>query len=300
MFQLQKIKRKDLDIKKYSKAIEKALNYRIYAEYWYLDVLTDEKWECWICGDYEVIMPIPLQYKFGIKFVLQPFYCQQLGVFYQNEIPDGLFKKFEEKLHQYKVRVYHFNEENTERYHPKGEKRVNHLLSLQRDYEEIQKKFRKDRLKDIRRNNKLNLILKEEFDFDLFFELRRKEYTELESISDLNLTKKFIKALLDSGKYLGYTLYNEQEQPLASCLFSQSKSRVILQFSARNKSIEPRGAATFMRSFIIEKLSNQGLFLDFEGSSIPGIADFNESLGAEKHYFTRFINVDSIKSFFKI
>ncbi|MFV0305779.1 MAG: hypothetical protein ACK5IC_09905, partial [Moheibacter sp.] len=104
MSKLQKIKRKNLDVKKYSKAINEALNYRIYAEYWYLDVLTKEKWECWVYGDYDVVMPIPLQYKFRIKFVLQPIFCQQLGVFYKEEIPDELFKAFEKKLHKYRVR----------------------------------------------------------------------------------------------------------------------------------------------------------------------------------------------------
>lgn len=285
------VKRKDLDLKKYSNAIQTALNYRIYAEYWYLDAQTDEKWECLIYDDYEVVMPIPLQYKLGFKFVLQPFYSQQLGVFYKQEISKELFKDFENRLHKYRVRAYSFNEENTERFQPKGEKKVNQILNLNRPYTSIHKHFSKDRLKDIRRNSKLNLVLKEEFDFDLFFELRKKAYEELESMLDVNLTKKFIKSLIESKKYKAFTLCNSNQEVLSMVLFGASKSRLIQLFSVRNKSIEPKGAFPFLLNQVIEKFAESELILDFEGSMVPGIARRNESFGAEIRYYTNYRNI---------
>ncbi|MGB3453825.1 MAG: hypothetical protein WBA59_08355 [Moheibacter sp.] len=284
------VKRKDLDLKKYSNAIQTALNYRIYAEYWYLDTQTDEKWECLIYGDYEVVMPIPLQYKLGFKFVLQPFYSQQLGVFYKQEISKELFWEFETRLHKYRVRAYSFNEENTESFQPKGEKKVNQILNLNRPYELIQNHFSKDRIKDIRRNSKLNLILKEEFDFDLFFELRKEAYSELESMLDVNLTKKFIKSIIDSKKHKAFMLCNSDQEVLSMILFGASNSRLIQLFSVRNKSIEPKGAFPFLLNQVIKKFAESELILDFEGSMVPGIARRNESFGAEKKYYTTYSN----------
>jgi len=295
MAEIRKIKRRELDLEKYAEALKASKNYRIYAEHWYLDVMTNKKWECLVYGDYEVIMPIPLQYKFGLKFVVQPFYCQQLGVFYKETISKELFEKFENRLHKYKVRAYCFNEENTESFQPKGEKKVNHILHLNRPYTSIHKHFSKDRLKDIRRNSKLNLVLKEEFDFDLFFELRKKAYEELESMLDVNLTKKFIKSLIESKKYKAFTLYNSTQEVLSMVLFGASKSRLIQLFSVRNKSIEPKGAFPFLLNQLIEKFAKSEFIIDFEGSMIPGIARRNESFGAEKRFYTKFSNFKIFK-----
>lgn len=300
MFQLQKIKRKDLDVEKYSKAIDQALNYRIYAEAWYLDSLTKKQWECWIYSDYEAVMPVPLQYIFGIKFVTQPIYCQQLGVFYKEEISDELFQTFEKKLHKYRVRAYHFNEENTERYQPKGEKRVNQLVDLNHNYEEIQQKFGKDRLKDIRRNEKLNLTLEESLDLDTFLNLRDKYYNDLNQYSDNRSTEKFIQILKNKKKEKSYTLLNSSKEVIAICIFLNSDDRKILILSVRNKEIEPKGAFAYMIAMIMKNNEKKKLIFDFEGSSIKGISNFNKSFGAKRKFFTRYSNYNLRKSVFNL
>lgn len=300
MLKLRKVKRKALDLNKYSKAIDEAINHRIYAEYWYLDALTDKKWECWIYSDYEAVMPVPLQYIFGIKFVTQPIYCQQLGVFYKEEISDELFETFEKKLHKYRVRAYHFNEENTERYQPKGEKRVNQLVDLNHNYEEIQQKFGKDRLKDIRRNEKLNLTLEESLDLDTFLNLRDKYYNDLNQYSDNRSTEKFIQILKNKKKEKSYTLLNSSKEVIAICIFLNSDDRKILILSVRNKEIEPKGAFAYMIAMIMKNNEKKKLIFDFEGSSIKGISNFNKSFGAKRKFFTRYSNYNLRKSVFNL
>lgn len=287
---IQRIKRKDLDVEKYSRALENAMNYRIYAEYWYLDVLTNEKWECLVYGDYEVIMPIPLQFKLGIKFVLQPTYCQQLGVFYRDEISNELFSEFEKKLHSYRVRAYHFNEENFERFTPKGEKRVNHLLDLSKSYPITFNDFKKDRKKDIRRCEKLNFQLDDNLNIRSFFLLRELEYAELVKRTNVSLTKRVIETLVKNEKMKSFSLKDCNGNLISICLLTFSKSRVILQFSARNKSQETKGSFAYLMALLIDRFSNQEFILDFEGSSIQGIATFNESFGSEKKYYIHYSN----------
>lgn len=291
LYIIRKIKRKDLDEEKYSLTLANSLNYRVYAEAWFLDVMTNCKWECLVYGDYEAIMPIPLQYKFGIKLVLQPLYCQQLGVFYGAKINHELFRAFENKLHKYWVRAYNFNEENTETYQPEGLKRVNHTLDLSQSFVETQKKFGKDRLKDIRRNSTLGLILKEEFDYESFAKILWKEYTTLRGVINLEKTRLFLQRLFSTGRYSGYTLYNQHQEVVSTCLFLNTPLRSILLLSVRNKSVEPKGAFAYMLSLIMEILSEKKVIFDFEGSSQPGIAAFNESFGAKKRLFTAYRNI---------
>lgn len=290
MSSIRKIKRKNLDLEKYSKTLNESFNHRIYAETWYLDILTDGKWECLVFGDYEVIMPIPFQFKFGIKFVLQPIYCQQLGVFYKEEISEELFKEFEKKLHQYRVRSYHFNEENTENFNMKGEQRVNHVLDLSQSYEEISKKYNRNRRRKLREFPlDYNLNLSEEIDD--FVKLYIEEYPHLAKEDWIDRLKKIMRAAFE--KNIGYQFRIEDENSdLAASLFYIKTNKRLFQLGAsRNKSNSDAGFFTIIINHAIEYFSGIKNFkFDFEGSMIPGVALFNESFGAEKRYYTVYNN----------
>jgi uncharacterized protein YlbG (UPF0298 family) len=74
------VKREDLDIEKYNDRIENSIQSRIYAFSWYLDIVADN-WDVLVLNDYEAVMPVPWKQKYFIKYVTQPFFCQQLGIF---------------------------------------------------------------------------------------------------------------------------------------------------------------------------------------------------------------------------
>ena len=287
MPEIRKIKRKDLDLKKYSNAINKALNYRIYAEDWYLDVLTEEKWECWVYDDYEVVMPIPLQYKLGFKFVLQPIYCQQLGVFYKEEISDELFREFEKKLHKYRVRSYCFNEENTERYNPKGEKRVNYILDLNRPYEEIKKNFSKSTKWNLKQFEKSEASLQKiHFTIQELIEFKKR-------ISPLKFSEAKLQSLLKllkSQEKLTLLSLNLNDEMVAGGVFIQSKNRVIYINSVASQAGKKCGAPTGILNFIIETQAGKELILDFEGSNLPQLNYFFKGFGGIPREYTRFSN----------
>lgn len=288
---IQKVKRKDLDIEKYSNALNASLNYRIYAEYWYLDVLTNEKWECLVYGDYEVIMPIPLQIKFGFKFVLQPTYCQQLGVFYRDEISKELFSEFEKKLHSYRVRAYHFNEENSERFQPKGEKRVNHVLDLNRPYDELASNFRKNRKYDLKQFPMYDYIIEDSIDFESLMHLAFDEYPFYKKIGPKEKFIEIFKVIKDKGKLTlirGYSSSDPENQ--AFRVFLHSKNRRILLMAARNKEYKKSAMDTLLVNSIISKFTDSNKILDFEGSSIKGIAEYNLSWGAKERFYSVFSN----------
>ena len=290
MCQLRKIKRKDLDIEKYSKAINEALNYRIYAEYWYLDILTQEKWECWVYADYQVVMPVPLQNKLGFKFVLQPIYCQQLGVFYKEEIADELFREFEKKLHKYRVRSYCFNEENTERYNPKGEKRVNYILDLNRPYEEIFTNYTKHRRKDIRKSQKLEIQSIQTRNFENFIKLKVSNYPHLLHLIDEKFLIKYLNKIDERGKLICCNILDKNNKLIASQIFIKSGNRNICMGFARDKETENHNSSAFVIDYLIQQFSDKNYFLDFEGSTNSEIAHFMEGFNPTKKYYTLFSN----------
>lgn len=290
MTQIKRVKRKDLDIEKYSNALDSAINYRVYAEHWYLDVLTDEKWECLVYGDYEAIMPIPLQYKLGVKFVLQPIYCQQLGVFYSKEISKELFKAFEKTLHQYRVRAYHFNEENTESFQPEGEKRINYILKLDKSYEEIFANYSKGRRKDVRKAKRLGVQFRETKNPEKFIELIIDNYPHLASYINEDFLTKYCNQLLEKDKIIIGEILNDENELIASQLFIISGQRRICMAYARDREKENHCASAFAKDYLVESLSGQDYTLDFEGSMNENIARFMKGFGVEAKHYTALLN----------
>jgi hypothetical protein len=71
---------KEIDFEKYDRCIDLSLNGIVYAYSWYLDMVTDD-WDILVEDDYKSVMPLPKRKKFGIHYIYQPFFVQQLGVF---------------------------------------------------------------------------------------------------------------------------------------------------------------------------------------------------------------------------
>jgi len=85
------VKREDLEVTKYNDCIENSIQSRIYAFSWYLDIVADN-WDVLVEDDYTAVMPVPWKQKYFIKYVTQPFFCQQLGVFATHKISKELAK----------------------------------------------------------------------------------------------------------------------------------------------------------------------------------------------------------------
>ena len=78
------IKRKDIDDSKYNECIQGSNQSLLYGYTWYLDIVCDQ-WDVLVLNDYEVVMPIPWRKKYFIKYVYQPLWVLQLGIFSNND-----------------------------------------------------------------------------------------------------------------------------------------------------------------------------------------------------------------------
>ena len=70
---------------KWDDCINKSINKLIYAESFYLDTIT-ENWDAIVLNDYEAVMPLIWKKKFGIKYLYQPAFLQQAGIFVSKKI----------------------------------------------------------------------------------------------------------------------------------------------------------------------------------------------------------------------
>ncbi len=284
---IKKIKRKDLDLSKYSTCLENSINYRIYAEYWYLDCLTNEQWDCLVYNDYEAIMPLPYQKKIGLKIIVQPVFCQQLGVFYSKKIPRNIFILFEKKLQRNLVRGYHFNEENTSDFEPKGRLQVNQILNLNKNYAEVYKGFRKDLRKKIKKQD--HYFIREVESTDGYFSLIKQFYPQLND-HFIRQAKVITNELREKDKLLNYQVLDSDNTILSHRIYVKSNNRIIVLLSARNKNTQNDSSISIIHHVIKDHVE-QPLYFDFEGSSLEGVNLFNKSFGSTESHYTVYKNV---------
>ena len=284
---IKRVSRKKLDVDKYTECLNKSVNYRIYAEIFYLDALVGNNWDCYVYGDYEAIMPLPYTKKLGIKFITQPIYCQQLGVFHQDDFSKEIFQLFEKKLHRNLVRAYVFNEENTNMFKPKGELKINQILDISQSFEIIFEQTLKDRKKDFRRNNIVDFTVIQETDIKKFIQIQKSNHSFTKKL-EMMYFQNFLTNKSILNHLMQFSLKTNEEEILCSTLLLRAKNRIILLSSARNKNIETKGSFAFLIFKIIENFANEQYIFDFEGSNIKGIQEFNNSFNAEMRHYCLF------------
>lgn len=286
---IKKIKHNNIDFTKYDRCITAAFNHRVYAESWYLNLMTNNSWDCLVLNDYEAVMPLPIKKKLGVKYIVMPNFCQQLGVFYAREITTEQFTLFEKKLHKNLVRSYQFNEENTSKFNPKGVLKNNYLLDCTKDYSSLRKSYRKNRIYDLIKFEESTYEIIKEIDFLSIDHLIRLNYNGVFNKQDVFLIKKLLQlAHTEKKTEIIQLKIVFSGKCVASSIFLITKKRVTNSFLFRDKQFNKINTSTILIDAIIQQSS--GKTLDFEGSMVEGIATFFESFRAKKHLYTLYRN----------
>lgn len=274
------IKRKDIDINKYDACIENSVQSRIYAFSWYLNIVADN-WDVLVLDDYEAVMPIPWKQKYFIKYITQPYFCQQLGVFSKSKIDEIIEKKFINKIPFFYFKItLNLNSGN---YPNKSSiEKKNYILSLKDDYDSLFRKFSKTRKQRVKSGYKNELKISK-VSIDSLLEIHKKNYSyEGFSIEIISKLSSFI-VNYNKGELLG--VYKE-DKLLGGGLFLKSEKKIIYIYSSFDEDGRKYQAASFLINYIIKSNTKSNLILDFEGGNIPSIAAFFKSFGAlpEKFY----------------
>ncbi|WP_299670699.1 hypothetical protein [uncultured Polaribacter sp.] len=275
------VKRQDLDIEKYDDCIEKSVQSRIYAFSWYLDIVA-ENWDVLVLDDYKAVMPIPWRKKYGIKYVSQPHFCQQLGIFSKVEISNDLQLKFINKIPLKFLKVsLNLNSENL--LISKKSELLNYLLDISNEYSTIQKSFSKGRKHAIKVGEKLDLKLQKTTLKNLIdiqnkfykYKIPKEKLLHLESVS-LQKENGIVLGVFKNGVLLG------------GGFFIKSKDRIIYLYSAFSEEGRSLQTASFLISRVIKQNVNSNLILDFEGGNMPNIGRFYRSFGAKEENYSVF------------
>lgn len=287
------LKNNEIDIKKWDQCISKAFNGNAYALSWYLDIV-HEGWEALVEDDYQRVMPLTVARKFGVSYIFQPYFTQQLGVFSIKKLNPDVIRMFIREIPSHikyiDIKLNSFNKLSGNIYQLTTNK--NYIQDLIKEYPKLVLKYSTNTKRNLKKGlkNKLSLMknIKPEAVIDLFRNNRGKQ---LGKWNDRHYQK--LKHLMYSAMYKGkgfvYGVFTENNQLCAGAFFIKSNNRLVFLFSGADNTAKETGAMTFLIDSVIRDYTPSKLVLDFEGSNDNNLARFYSGFGAKPTEYTGLI-----------
>lgn len=284
--EFQYIKHQDIDYEKWDACIDDSINSRIYANTWHLD-RTAPYWDAIVLGDYEFVMPLPIRQKFGIRYLYQPMFSQQLGIYPTST--SNITRQFYHYLYKhFRYAKIHLNAGNlpvkdvaSMSFEPKK----NYLLPLAGSYHDISKFFSNNTKRNIRKAEKQQLSVIQGIRLETYLEFKAKN---LQSEVP-NSSMATLKNIIAYGQYKGfgeiYGVYSPDNELCAAVYFCRWKDRVIYLNAVSSERGKSLGGMYFLINEFIKQHAGKNLSLDFEGLILPGVARFFAGFGATPETF---------------
>lgn len=268
---LKYIKRQNIDEDRWNGLISESVVSIAYAYTWYLDQMCSP-WDALILGDYEAIMPLPHKKKYGLNYVYQPRFIQQLGVFSRVQNTE-LTKQFLAAIPAKFVLAEFFINAHFG-LHKSAIPRRNMMLYLDQPYEVLFQQFSKDAKKNLRKTE--DVVFKKGDNISASIELYKKVYGSLnQGISDWHYTqlKKACEIAHEKGKLM-HTTFWEKDVFLGMGLLLCSGNRMHNFCAAPTEEGRKKDVMHAYINHIIKTHANSPWILDFEGSELDSVAYF--------------------------
>lgn len=287
------VKYADIDKSRWDECIEKAINGKIYGYSWYLDIVCRE-WNALIEDDYSAVFPLPSGRKFFIRYIYQPFFTQQLGVFSRAHLTSAVVKEFVDCLpKRFKYLDLNLNTLNKAnelscRLIPQR----NYELDLIFPYPGLVQNYAQNTRRNIKRALQTGISLSfsptPEDIVQLFRKNRGKHLLHL-SEKEYAILLRLVYSSLNRGIAEVIGAYTGQNELCAGAIFVRSHGKAIFLFSAVNAEARANGAMSLIIDLFIRQNAGNKLTLDFEGSNDPDLARFYKSFGASELTYQRII-----------
>jgi hypothetical protein len=274
----------DIDFEAYNRCVESSPFATVYALSWYLDAVSP-RWKLLMADDYQYVMPLPVKQKWGLEYLIQPLFCQQLGIFSSHPLTADIYKKFVAVL-PYRLCSLQFNPGNL--FDTSLPLKNNYWLDLNVPYSQIRKNYKKNFIRNLAKAKKENLHLEESTDRQVFLDVVKENVAQHSVRRQINNLEAFIEQIKNHVKIEIRSVKNEHAVILSSALLIQWKNRIYYLFPVSTAEGKQKQSMAFLLDKFIEMHANKELILDYEGSSLPGVARFYAGMGAVRECFPVF------------
>ncbi len=278
----------------------------LYAYAWYLDIVAKD-WAALVAeknGQIEAIMPLPIKRQFGISYIEQPLFCQQLGIFCrQDTVNQELMQEFITKLLQHfrYIASYQFNYQNPLAFELAATKAIvankqqilhTHHINLQGvNYQQIWQDYNQDRkinlkrgLQTLENSTQKGVQIIESADlaplWAMFIQTVSHKIQGGVAASAYTLLCELFAALQKRNLAHLYYTCNADQILEAGALFTTHKGQLIYLFNATLGQYRKKNGRTLLIDKQLKIFANQANYFDFESPEVKAIAEFYKSFGA--------------------
>lgn len=269
---------------RWDEAIRGAVNTSICAYSWYLD-LTAGTWDALVEGDYTTVMPLTWKKKAGLKYICQPPFTQQLGIFGSGLITTKKTREFLEAIPaEFRLIDMNLNK------HARIEKgpdvireNTNYELEMIRPYDSIRGAYSQNTERSLRKALKNDLQvhrnLSPEPVIKLFRENRGRQLRTLGE-QEYSILMQLAYRLVHNGVGQVMGVYDDRNNLCAGMIVAETRQRSIFLFSALSKEGRSLNAMPFLIDDYLRSIAGSERIFDFEGSNDPGLARFYSGFGS--------------------
>ncbi|MBA9075511.1 hypothetical protein [Rufibacter quisquiliarum] len=288
-----------IDFQKWDACLNRSVNGMIYGFSWYLNIISP-KWEAIVkeeAGEYVTIMPIPAARKFGMRYVRQPLFAHQLGVFYQQPFTTEEWQQAAQLLgNRFNlVSSYAFNTGNgtvpTEAFTDFNcSTFTTYHLDLAQGYERIVSGYRKDRRWRINKAKRSGLTVQSSTNIDRIISIFHEYIApKIAGVMGETYEYRLLRQLYQEANQRGlaqmYAAVDALGQEQAMGLFFFFNRQIIYIFNSSTPQGKRLGGIPLLVDFVLQKFAGQEYVFDFEAPEVDPISDFYSSFGSEKAHF---------------
>ena len=259
----------------------------IYAYSWYLDIV-HPGWEALVEDDYQSVMPLTGGKKFGVNYLFQPFFVQQLGVFSKSPMTAEMTEAFLKVIpSKYRFAEIRLNEGNVFADGAQGvEYHRNVLLDLNQGYEAIRANYHQNTKRNLAKAESNNLQLVDTvIPYHVVALFRDNRGALLDKWGDAEYDVLTHLAKVAQKRNAAFMLGVSEKgvgQLICAAIFMKTKDRITFLFSGLTEEGKQRQAMTYLLDQVIQKHSCQPMTFDFEGSDDDNLARFYLGFGGKE------------------
>jgi Acetyltransferase (GNAT) domain len=277
----------ELDRQQWDNCIGQAANGLVYAHSWYLDAMC-RQWHALVLNDYEAVMPLTFNKKYGIHYLYQPPFTASLGIF-GKAVTAGMVKDFlnavPEKFRYIDISLNHGNFFSTEGF--ELYERSNYILLLNQPYETVYNQYRDNIRRNIKKCVQQGCRVKKDFDVAAVIELAKIQTVNFSTLTETDFANfsNLYQLLHQQQKAITYGICTAKGELVASCVFFFSHGRAYYILVGNHPNGKTMGASHALIDAFIKDHAGSNLLLDFEGSDIRNLAFFYNSFGAKEEKY---------------
>ena len=296
------LKHNEINKRRWDDCINKSFNGNVYALSWYLDIV-HPNWNALIENDYERVMPLTNSKKFGLSYMFQPFFVQQLGVFSTSQLSQDDVDNFINAIpQQYLLTQYRLNSYNKVDYNSDIiVKHRNVELDLIYDYQYLYNNYNNNTKRNLVKAEaaglSINNNINPEIIINLFRNNRGKDVKHWKD-KEYNRLLELINTAISQECCFTIGINDLDNNTIAGAVFMHSHDRIIFLFSGSDEAHKDKHALTMLLDNVIREFSETQYTLDFEGSDNDGLARFYKGFGGAEVFYPE-VKYNNLKGILK-